>query len=61
MVEAWSALTEGDKGSYQPSCQTTLAVAVHTVKTFNMNLTCISAYQLGRYEPSSLSTKALHG
>ena len=52
-----SSLVEGGEGSYLPNCQTHLVIALDAVFLLFCIFINITAYHLGRYDPS---TKELH-
>ena len=51
----------GDEGLYLPNCQINLFIAFHALSLLFCNYINATAYCLGRFEPSSPSTKELHG
>ena len=51
MLQSWSSLVKGGKGSYLPNCKTNLVIALYTLSLLFFKFT--TAYHLGRYEPSS--------
>ena len=61
IVKPWSSLVEGGEGSYLPNCQTTLVIALDALSILFCIFINITAYHLGRCEPSPPSTKELHG
>ena len=58
LATAWSSNVEGDEGLCLPSCQTNLVIVLQELFRHFINTT---TYLLNLYEPSSSSTKELHG
>ena len=52
---------EGDEGTYLPNCQSNLVIALHALSLLFCNLINTLINHFGSYEPSSPSTKELHG
>ena len=53
-------LLTADEGKYLPKCQTNLVISLHALSILFCNFISTTAYHLGRYMPSSPSTKELH-
>ena len=52
-VYSWSSLVKGDEVSYLPNCQTNLVIALHAPSLLFWHFINTTAYDLGRYMPSS--------
>ena len=49
----WSSLVEGGEGSNLPNCRTNLVIVIYTLYLLFCKFINTTAYNLGRYEPSS--------
>ena len=50
---SWNSLVKGDEVSYLPNCQTNLVIALHAPSLLFWHFINTTAYDLGRYMPSS--------
>ena len=58
--QSGSSLVEGGEGLYLPNFRTNLVIVLYTLSLLLSKFINKTAYHLGRYEPSSFSTKEFH-
>ena len=61
MAQSWSSLVRGDEGSNQPNSQTNLVTVLHALFLLFCDFINPTDNHLGRFDPSSPSSKDLHG